>query len=140
MLCLFRSFTCFEQSCAPPQEGNCINTTSGIITVSWCLAGMQVEKELQFRHQLRATIPDVVIRACSCLTELYFMVEVYLHLLPKVQLNVSVFDNSHLQVVHESLESSYTRLNMGCVQWGCGRCGGHEISYVSWRLGVGYMG
>ena len=41
-------------------------------------------------------------------------------LLPKVQLHVSALYNSHLQVVHESLESSYTRFNMGCVQWGCG--------------------
>jgi len=39
----------------------------------------------------------------------YLMVEVYLHLLPKVQLHASELDNSHLQVVHESLESSYTR-------------------------------
>ena len=38
-------------------------------------------------------------------------------LLPKVQLHVSALDNSHLQVVHESLESSYTGFNMGCVQW-----------------------
>ena len=38
-------------------------------------------------------------------------------LLPKVQLHVSAVENSHLQVVHESLESSYTRFNMGCVQW-----------------------
>ena len=53
---------------------------------------------------------------------------------PKVQLHVSVLDNSHLQVVHESLESSYTRFNMGCVQWGCEGWGGHEISCVSWRL------
>ena len=43
-----------------------------------------------------------------------------LTLLPKVQLHVSTFDNSHLQVVHESLECSYTRFDMGCVQWGCG--------------------
>jgi len=41
------------------------------------------------------------------------MIEVYLHLLPKVQLHVSAL-NSHFQVVHESLESSYTRFNMGC--------------------------
>jgi len=68
------------------------------------------------------------------------MVEVYLHLLPKVQLHVSAFDTIHLHVVHESLEISYTRFNMGSVQWGCGRRGGHEISYVSWRLGGGYMG
>jgi len=51
----------------------------------------------------------------------YLMVEVHLHLLPKVQLHVLALDNSHLQVVHESLESNYTRFNMGCVQWGCGR-------------------
>ena len=68
------------------------------------------------------------------------MIEVYLHLIPKVQLHVSAPDNSHLQVVHESLESSYTRFNMGCVRWGCGGRGGHEISYVSWTLGRGYMG
>jgi len=41
------------------------------------------------------------------------MVEVYLQLLPKVQLHGLALDNSHLQVVHESLESSYTRFNMG---------------------------
>ena len=39
-------------------------------------------------------------------------------LLRKVQLHVSALGNSRLQVVHESLESSYTRFNMGCVQWG----------------------
>jgi len=32
----------------------------------------------------------------------YLMAEVYLYLLPKVQLRVSALDNSHLQVVHES--------------------------------------
>jgi len=37
-------------------------------------------------------------------------------LLSKVQLHVSALDNSHLQVVHESSESSYTRFNIGCVQ------------------------
>ena len=35
------------------------------------------------------------------------MLEVYLHLQPKVQLHVSALDNSHLQFVYESLESSY---------------------------------
>ena len=33
IICLFESSTCFEQLCAHPQEDNCINTTSGIITV-----------------------------------------------------------------------------------------------------------
>jgi len=33
MICLFESSTCFEQLCAHPQEDNCINTTSGIITL-----------------------------------------------------------------------------------------------------------
>jgi len=46
----------------------------------------------------------------------YFMVEMYLHLLPKVQLHVSALDNSHLQVVHESLESRCTRFNTERVQ------------------------
>ena len=43
------------------------------------------------------------------ITQLYFylMLEVYLHLQPKVQLHVSALDNSHLQFVYESLESSY---------------------------------
>ena len=33
MMCLFKSSTCFEQLCAHPQEENCINTTSGTITL-----------------------------------------------------------------------------------------------------------
>jgi len=33
MIRLFESSTCFEQPCAHSQEDNCINTTSGIITV-----------------------------------------------------------------------------------------------------------
>ena len=41
-------------------------------------------------------------------------------LLREVQLDVSALDNSHLQVVRESLESSYTRFIVGCEQWGCG--------------------
>ena len=44
---------------------------------------------------------------CSCLTQLYLMVAMYLHLLRKVQLHVSALDNSHLQVVHEPLESIF---------------------------------
>ena len=54
---------------------------------------------------------------CSFLTQLIlFDGRGVFTLLPKVQLHVSALDNSHLQVAHESLESSYTRLNMGCVQ------------------------
>ena len=61
---------------------------------------------------IRFVIPTVFnklikVRLCSCLTQLYLMVEVYLHLLPEVQLHVSALDNSHLQVVHESLESIF---------------------------------
>jgi len=65
------------------------------------------------------------------------MVEVYLHLLPKVQLHILAFDNSQLKVVHESLESSYTRFNMDCEQWGCGRWGGHDIWWVDGLCTVG---
>ena len=36
---LFESSTCFEQPCAHPQEDNCINTTSGINTLSWWPSG-----------------------------------------------------------------------------------------------------
>ena len=72
---------------------------------------------------------------CSCLTQLIlFDSRGVFALLPKVQLHVSALDISHLQVVHESLESSYIRFNMGCIQWGCGGCGGHEISYVSYYV------
>jgi len=67
---------------------------------------------------------EEIIRVCMFLSDttlFYCMVEVYVHLVPKVQLHVLAFGNSHLQVVHESLESSYTRFNMDCVQWECGR-------------------
>ena len=33
IICLFESSICFEKPCAHPQEDNCINTTSGIITL-----------------------------------------------------------------------------------------------------------
>jgi hypothetical protein len=33
IICLFESSTCFEQLCAHLQDDNCINTTSGIITL-----------------------------------------------------------------------------------------------------------
>jgi hypothetical protein len=33
IICLFESSTRFEQLCAHPQDDNCINTTSGIITL-----------------------------------------------------------------------------------------------------------
>ena len=58
----------------------------------------------------------VVCKFLSNTILFYLIVEVYLHLLPKVQLHVSALENSHLQIVHESLESSYTRFNMGYVQ------------------------
>ena len=59
----------------------------------------------------------------SCLTQLIlFDGRGVFTLLPKVQLHVSALDISHLQVVHESLESSYTRFNIGCVQRGCRTC------------------
>jgi len=65
------------------------------------------------------------------------MVEVYIVLLHKVQL----LDNGHLQVVHEILSKQLYETYMGCIQWGGRRRGGHEILYVSWRLGgVGTKG
>jgi len=51
----------------------------------------------------------IMTGACSCLTQLIlFDGRGVFTLLPKVQPHVSALDNSHLQVVHESLESSYT--------------------------------
>jgi len=77
-------------------------------------------KTRKLKYLIRFVIPVVfnkLIRvecmSWSNTTLFYSMVEVYLHLLTKVQLHVSALDNSHLQVVHESLESSYTRFNMG---------------------------
>ena len=71
---------------------------------------------------IRIYIKVLKCSLCSCLTQLIlFDGRDVFTLLPKVQLHVSVLNNSHLQVVHESLESSYTRFNMGCVRWGCGR-------------------
>ena len=54
---------------------------------------------------------------CSCLKQLIlFDGRGVFTLLPKVKLHVSALNNSQLQVVNESLESSYTRFNMVCVQ------------------------
>ena len=36
MLYLYESSTCFGQLFAHPQEDNCINTTSGVITLKIC--------------------------------------------------------------------------------------------------------
>ena len=44
-------------------------------------------------------------------------------------------NNSHLQVVLESLGRVIQEINMGCVQCGVVGWGGYEILYVSWRLG-----
>ena len=45
---------------------------------------------------------------------------------------------ANFRLYRKYLVSSYTRLIMGCIQWGGRGWGGHEISYVSWRLkGVG---
>ena len=49
------------------------------------------------------------VECMSCLTHfILFDGRGVFTLLPKVQLHVSALDSSHLQVVHESLESSYT--------------------------------
>ena len=72
---------------------------------------------------------------CSCLTQLtLFDGRGVFTLPPKVQVHVLTLDLSHLQVVPQSLDNSYTRFNMGCVQCGRGRRGGHEISYVSYYV------
>jgi hypothetical protein len=48
MICLLESSTCFEQPCAHHQEDNCINTTSGIITLFQWPSGMQVKMKFDF--------------------------------------------------------------------------------------------
>ena len=63
------------------------------------------------------------------------MVDVHLHYYLRYNYMFRLSNNSHLQAVHESLENSYTRFNMGCVRCGVWGWGGYEISYVSWRLG-----
>ena len=47
---LFKFSTCFEQTHAHHQEVNCINTTSGIVTLCKWLSGVQVEQELLDLH------------------------------------------------------------------------------------------
>jgi len=67
------------------------------------------------------------------------MVQMYLYLQPKLQLHVSALDNSHLQVVHESLECSYTRFNMCCV---CSGDVGDEVgtrSRVKVNIGIAFV-
>ena len=57
MICLFEPSTCFEQVCAHSQEDNCINTTSGIITLCYWPSGMQVKMKLQFHLDLHTGRP-----------------------------------------------------------------------------------
>ena len=57
MICLFESSTCFEQLCAHPQKDNCINTTSGIIT----LKTIEWSKILDHSLAFRVIIPEVVL-------------------------------------------------------------------------------
>jgi hypothetical protein len=57
---------------------------------------------------------------CYCLTQLvYLMVEVYLHYYLRYNYMFRLSNNSHLQFVYESLESSYTIFNMEYVQLWC---------------------
>ena len=76
---------------------------------------------------------------CTCLTQIYLMLEVYIILLLKVQLHVSALNNGHLQVVHDILSKQLYETYMGCIQWGGRGRGGHEISYVSEFGWGGYM-
>jgi len=46
IICSFQPSTCFEHLCFHPQDDNCINTTSDIITVCKCQSGLQVNMEL----------------------------------------------------------------------------------------------
>jgi len=66
--------------------------------VSWMLYAFfwVIPRRLNFICQLQLSL-------CTCLTQLYLMVEEYILLLHKVQLHVSALDNDHLQVVHEIL-------------------------------------
>jgi len=61
-----------------------------------------------FNTQIQCTV-------CYCLTEfISFDGRAVFTLVPKVQVHVSALDHRHFQVVHESLQSSYTRFNMDC--------------------------
>jgi len=65
------------------------------------------------------------------MSQIYLMVEVYIIILHKVQLHVSVLDTGHLQVVHEILSKQLYKTCMGCMQWGGRSRGGYKILYVS---------
>jgi hypothetical protein len=45
-MCILQYCTCFEQYCAHPQEVNCINTASGVVTLCKWLACAQVKRGL----------------------------------------------------------------------------------------------
>jgi hypothetical protein len=60
LCCLFEFSTCFEQLCAHPQEGNCMNTTAGsnhsVLVAVWC-SGQDVKLfyiclDFHVRHSL----------------------------------------------------------------------------------------
>jgi len=55
MIYLFESSTCFKQLCAHSQEDNCINTTSGIISLCQWPSG------IPDGHWHRVIIPGVVL-------------------------------------------------------------------------------
>jgi len=48
------------------------------------------------------------------------MVEVYLHFYLRHNYMFLLFTIAIFRLYMNPLESSYTRFNMGCVQWGCG--------------------
>jgi len=60
------------------------------------------------RSKLYYTAPiRVECMFLSKTTLFYLTLRAYLHLMNKLELHVSALDNSHLQVLHESLECSY---------------------------------
>jgi len=64
MICLFESSTCFEQPCAHTQEDNCINTTSGIITLSVLVAVRYAGQDGTHLHTGRPLTQSDYTRSC----------------------------------------------------------------------------
>jgi len=84
MIHLFKSSTCFKQLCAHPQENNCMNTTSGIITLKiseWskitkitrihcgCIAATMYSSYFQSDYTRSCIHTTVLLRMCTQLLE-----------------------------------------------------------------------
>ena len=70
---LFQSSTRFEQTRSHHQEVNCINTASGIVTVSKWRSGMQFEQFMLELHTGKSLTESDYTRCCNNTIDLLMM-------------------------------------------------------------------